>query len=163
MHTMSDPSRIFARVLELLASLTRLSLHAAAGSVTIDPEDRSAARAARQAGCFTRETADELRRLSALDSRVLLGTRGGVLDRGIVDGLGEQLRPMRAPASRGWRTGVARSMPRLATLPRFMSSALSLPSPLGRGALLDRLVVTHSTDSRDVPSRCEHPRVLAGR
>ncbi|MCY1064382.1 hypothetical protein OV090_06405 [Nannocystis sp. RBIL2] len=145
---MSDPSRIPARVLELLASVTGhgLSLHAAsaaAGSVALDPEDwlQSTARAARQAGLkaarFTVDTAEELRRLCALESPacsrvgdrwlVLLGARRGVLDLVIVDELGEERRPMRAAGLIRWLAGhgAVRPMPWLAIEPRFMFSALS--------------------------------------
>jgi hypothetical protein len=56
MHSMSDPSRIPARVLELVASVTGhgSSLHAAsaaAGSVALDPEDGSPSTARARSRC----------------------------------------------------------------------------------------------------------------
>ncbi|WP_434426359.1 hypothetical protein [Nannocystis pusilla] len=172
---MSDPSRIPARVLALLASVTGhgLSLHAAsaaAGSVALDPEDwsQSTARAARQAGLkaarFTVDTAEDVRRLCALESPacsrvgdrwlVLMGARRGVLDLVTVD----ELVLVRALLAR----------PRLLLLDLGLDR-LGL-SAARRGELLDWIVdprrpwtlvvVTDSVDSGDVLSRCEHQRVL---
>ncbi|WAS91338.1 hypothetical protein [Nannocystis punicea] len=145
---MTDPTRVSARVLELLAKSAghELSLHVAreaARSARLTGEDwlGPAARAMRRAGLkaahFAFSTPAELTRLRSLDSPavtrvgerwlLLLGERAGVLDLRVVDALGEQVLNLRGPGLTRWLAdhGATWPLPWLAIEPQLMYSALS--------------------------------------